>query len=390
MRQSAKRRRGAILVLCALLLPLILLIGGFGLYIAKAQLLRSELRTATDFAARAGAKRLSMDQSPNAAVAAAIDAASRNTISGAPMPLTAGEITLGESRQTGGLRGRFEFNAGGSRPNAVRVDGVVPANDPVFQMLGGLTNISAQNFELPAVATNLDRDICVVIDRSGSMTQPVNSTNNGTLEPCGPLRNDSRFAALSRAVDVFITELDQTPQDELICLASYSSAVNIRCRCCGGGCETTSSRCRGRVTNRIRFAQASIESSLSPNASALQAPIRAMLTNGIGGSTAIGSGLRAGLRAVQGTGARPFAFPTIVLMTDGVQNLGVSPLVAAAEAARDGVVVHTITFSRGANQALMRQVADTTGGKHLHADDAGSLNRAFQEIARTLPVMLTD
>lgn len=390
---TMSQRQGAILVLFCVLLPIILLIAGFGLYIAKAQLLRSELRTATDFAARAGAKRLSLDQSQSSAIAAAIDTASRNNVSGNGLALDASDITLGESRQLGGRLSRFEFSPGGNQLNSVRVDGNIAANDPVIGLFGRLAGIPVQDYRLPATATNLDRDICVVIDRSGSMTQPVNSTNNGTLEPCGPLASDTRFAALSRAVDAFIDELNATPQDELICLASYSSPVNIRCRCCPGGgqpCSQTSTRCRGATSHFITFPQASIHSNLSSNAAALRGPIDGMMQQGIGGSTAIGSGLAAGLQAVKGPGARPFAFPTVVLMTDGNHNRGTSPDVIAQQAATDGIVVHTITFSRGANQSLMRTVAQITGGTHRHADNERDLTEAFREIARSLPVMLTN
>ena len=371
-RLNQRRRNGAILVLFCVLLPVIIIIAGGGLYIAKAQLLRSELRTASDFAARAGAKRLSMDQTESAAISAAIDAASRNNVAGRGLQLATGDITLGESRQQNGPFSRFVFTPGG-QINSVRVDGHVPANDPVMSLFGRLAGVPVVDYRLPATASNLDRDICLVIDRSGSMTQPVNSRNNGTLEPCGPLPANTRFAALSRAVDAFIVELNATPQDELVCLASYSSRVNIRC---SGG--------------NVVFPQASIHSSLSANANAVRIPIDQMLQRGIGGRTAVGSGLQAGLQAVKGPGARPFAFPTIVLMTDGVHNQGVNPLVVADQAVADSIVVHTITFSRGANRSLMRRVAQKTGGIHRHADDEADLTEAFREIARSLPVMLTN
>jgi Mg-chelatase subunit ChlD len=114
-----------------------------------------------------------------------------------------------------------------------------------------------------------------------------------------------------------------------------------------------------------------------------------MLARGIGGGTAIGSGLFAGIQAVTGTNSRPFAVPTIVLLTDGNQNSGPSPLVAAAAAQSAGIVVHTITFGDSADRALMQQVASQTGGTFLHASDEAALQSAFRELARTLPVLLT-
>jgi hypothetical protein len=38
----------------------------------------------------------------------------------------------------------------------------------------------------------------------------------------------------------------------------------------------------------------------------------------------------------------------------------------------------------------MKKVAEATGGKHFHADNAGELEEIFREIASTLPVMLTE
>ena len=367
------RRRGAITALFAILLPIILVIASFGLYVAWSQLVRTELRTATDFAARAGAKRLSMDQSQAAGTAAAIDAASRNTVGGAPLVLAARDIDFGISQQINGVAGRFSFQPGGNRVNGVRVRAGFQGNDATTSFLARIAGLNSPEFNHDATATNLDRDICVVIDRSGSMTSPVNSTFNGTSQPCGPLPSSCRFAALANAVDAFIDELNRTPQQELVCLASYSSNVRYRCG--------------DRI---IRYRESEIHSSLTNNPNSLRGPIQAMLRQGVNGSTAIGSGLRSGIQAVQGPGARPFASPTIVLLTDGNQNEGINPTVIARQAAALDIVVHTITFSRGADQRLMQQVAGITGGKHFHADSSGDLNEVFREVARTLPVLLTE
>ena len=77
-------------------------------------------------------------------------------------------------------------------------------------------------------------------------------------------------------------------------------------------------------------------------------------------------------------------------MTDGNFNVGGTPVPSAQLAAGRDHTIHTITFSSGANQAIMRQVANIGGGIHLHADDAGDLSEAFREIARTLEVILID
>jgi len=385
-------RTGAILPLFAIMLPIVILLTGFALYISWTQLLRSELRTATDFAARAGAKILSENQSTQEAIAAAIETASRNTVAGTSYQLNPSSIVFGTSEQLNGLTGRFTFQPGGARINSVRVEGKFAGDDTFSTAFGTLATISEQELGLPAIATNLDRDICLVIDRSGSMTQPVTSVDNGSLEPCGPLPSNTRFAALARAVDELVAELDATAQTEKLCLVSYSSAVSIPCNCCVtefNPCGGISASCDGATQYVISYPEASIHTNLSTSSTAITSPIAAMLSQGIAGATAIGAGIEAGIQAVEGPGARPFAVPTIILMTDGNHNLGVDPLAAAQVALEKKIVIHTVTFSAGANQVLMQEVAALTGGKSFHADTEGQLSTAFREIARTLPVMLT-
>jgi hypothetical protein len=49
-----------------------------------------------------------------------------------------------------------------------------------------------------------------------------------------------------------------------------------------------------------------------------------------------------------------------------------------------------ITFLPGAVSTDMTQVAELTGGRYIHADTEEELVAAFEELARTLPVVLTD
>ena len=110
----------------------------------------------------------------------------------------------------------------------------------------------------------------------------------------------------------------------------------------------------------------------------------------IGGRTAIGDGILVGSNSLSGGQSRPQALKTIIVMTDGRQNEGRNPLNTARTAASRGHVIHTITFSRGANQSLMRQVANIGNGIHLHADNNSELVEQFREIALQLPVILTE
>ena len=99
-------RRGAMMVLIAITLPIIIIIAAFALDVAWMQLVRTELRTATDSASRAGAKTLSLKQNTTDARNAAKQAALRNTVAGDPLQLQNSEIefTLTKAMRPRGLR----------------------------------------------------------------------------------------------------------------------------------------------------------------------------------------------------------------------------------------------------------------------------------------------
>jgi Ca-activated chloride channel homolog len=116
--------------------------------------------------------------------------------------------------------------------------------------------------------------------------------------------------------------------------------------------------------------------------------------------TAIGEGLAiaiARLRAVEAESR------VVVLMSDGENNRGVvQPLDAAAAAAALGIQVFTIGVGSeaggaavtqvpglermeqpgGLDEALLRRIAEMTGGSYFRVTDAGALDRVFAEIDR--------
>ena len=87
---------------------------------------------------------------------------------------------------------------------------------------------------------------------------------------------------------------------------------------------------------------------------------------------------------------RPFAAKTIIVMTDGMHNTGIGPVeVAESFVSEYNVTIHTVTFSAGADQTRMQEVADIGGGTHYHADTGTELVDVFEEIANNLPTMVT-
>ncbi|QDV74998.1 vWA domain-containing protein [Botrimarina mediterranea] len=372
-RRPQPRRRGAILVLVAVLMPVFVLMAAFAIDLAWMQLVRTELRTATDSASRAGAKTLSLRQSEALARTAAVQAAARNTVAGTPLTVDPADVTFGQSTQAN-PNARFAFSVGGSPVNAVRVQGLRTASSAdggVNLFFGSM--LGSEEFEprLTATSTVLDRDIAIVIDRSGSMGLDISIPYDANGQNCGPMGSRTRFAALNSAIGVFLNELELTIPNEQVALVSYSSSFNTRCD-------------RGR----LRYDTANTDRALTFNYNRITSSMDDFMTNGIGGGTAIGEGLREGISALED--ARPYAIKTIILMTDGRHNTGVSPESMVPSARAAGITIHTVTFSPAADINRMRAIANSAGGRSFHADTSGDLSSAFRDIARTLPVLVTD
>lgn len=335
-----RQRRGAIVVLVVMLMVVFLMMAAFTIDVGYMQLTKTQLRTAADAAARAGSGALSRGEDEATAVAAAQAAAARNFVAGEPLQLKPSEIAFGTVAFSDS--GQSQFVPGQEPFNAMRVDANRRSDSvsgPVGLFFGRTFGITHFEPEQTAVAARLDRDIALVLDRSGSMN------SNG------------RWQALSRALQVFLKELDNTPQVEQVSLVSYSSA-------------------------------ATLDQVLTTDLSAIQTAFTGLSP---GGTTAIGDGLLQGSDSLEDASlARPYAVKTIIVMTDGNQNTGPGPDVTVLTAVARKQTVHTITFGAGANQSLMSTVADLGGGIYIHAPDDQALKDAFREIAAKLPIVFAE
>ena len=383
-------RRGAMLVLVAITIILLVIACAFSVDVAFMQLTRTELRTSTDAAARAGIEALSRTQNLDDARAAARNAASINPVAGAPLLLDDADMIFG--RSTRGANGVFNFNAGDPDVNSIRVIGRRTDDSPsgpvgllYAGVLGPTTFLPTQT----ARAVHLDRDMCVVLDRSGSMNWGVldNTTPEGRDWCDGPHEIDSRWAALSRAMNLFLALLDGTDDEELVGIASYSSD--------GTDCGVTFTAGRSDVAMSTDYTP--IMTRLGQYSGTAEAGDLSDFR--VLGSTNIAAGIDEGVAIVTDPARRrPFAEPTLIVLTDGVANVPNVPQAAintraAAQAGKDAfprLVIHTITFSDAANQTLMQEVATIGGGSHFHAPTAERLEEIFEEIALTLPVVLTE
>ena len=344
---TRRSRRGALLPLIAVAIVILFVAAVFAIDLARIHVTRSELRTATDAAARAAVEALGRTDSEAEAIDAAMLVARANIVAGKPLQLDPDNIVFGSAQQ--GSDGTFSFQNRGSLLssgetifNSVRVTGERIEGSPdgpvnmLFGRLFGQTNFQPVQ---SATATRLDRDIGLVLDKSGSMSI------------------GGRFEALLNGVEVFVDELEDTLPKENVSLVAYD-------------------------TDPKKLVDLTDDLDSLNDAISEESP---------GGRTGIGKAMEVAMKSLkQDKKARKLALKSMVVMTDGRHNEGISPLTIARRAQKEGMTVHTITFSRGANQRLMREVALATGGTHLHATTDEQLVEAFAIIARQLQVLLIE
>ena len=174
----------------------------------------------------------------------------------------------------------------------------------------------------------------------------------------GDAPDGSRWAQLEDAVNAFVNVLETTDQEELVSVASFSSSATLDL-----DLELNYTLIRDLVEDTRPY-----------------------------GGTAIGKGMQEGLPSLlDAARARPFASKTIVILTDGMNNYSPYPDNVAEDIVADhNVTIHTVTFSPGADQTSMQEVAAIGHGRHYHANTGNELVEIFEEIANNLPTILTE
>jgi Mg-chelatase subunit ChlD len=304
------------------------------------QLVRTELRRATDAGARAGGEALSRTEDIDLARTAAKEAAARNTVAGQALVLDDADIVFGNSAQ--GRDGKWYFTAAAEPFNSVQVDGNRTANSATgnvalfFGRAFGTDNFAPSLSTIVMQAEPSKRDFTVVVDRSGSMNEPSDGSGS-----------HSRWEALLTAFDGFLAALADTKDEEEVGLASYSSSSTVD----------------EYLTDQYAVPAETL-SQLKP-----------------GGYTNISSGIENGTTVLTRSGrVRRDATKIMVVMTDGRHNTGPEPIEAAQVAASEKITIFTITFGDDADTSRMKAVADATGGKHYHAPTAADLQEIFRRV----------
>jgi Mg-chelatase subunit ChlD len=418
-------RAGAILPFFAILLPVLLILCAMAINTSHLRLTKTEVNVATDASVHAAGRALSLNQSTQSAIDNALAVAALNTVNGAPfsIPDPDSQLDFGVSDRGSSGEERYSFteiprdqiDSGLVTVNSVRLLGDV--NTPM--LFRGFLDLESVDVQQQSVATQVDRDIALVLDRSGSMywfysdttwyyvfndlrsrgkitNTERNNANNAIWNTHSQTWNSyltnnvwnklyadrnrntsynqvynyvygwrywtrsplhSRWDQLTYGVDAFLDVLDMTPQTELVSLVTFSSGSSLNY-----SLSSSYDNIRNYVTN-VR-------------------PI---------GATAIGQGIQTGIPSIMtASNSRNFAAKSIVVLTDGVNNVNLSPVSVATDmVAQYDITLHTVTFTSGADVEQMEEVATIGHGRHYHSEDGSNLVEIFEEIANNLPTILT-
>ena len=249
------------------------------------------------------------------------------------------DLVFGRSQL--GNAGRFVFAPGSSpfnsvRVNGQRINGSLSGNVQLF--FGKMLNVPSFQPEEFSTATFIQRDVVLVVDRSGSML------------------DFNKFVELRSAISIFTQILADSPVSERVGLASYSTSA----------------------TENVQLTED------------LALINTAMAKMPVSGSTNISGGIDAGGKIMNRGRSRDFVERTMIVLTDGLQNQGRLAKFAAADQAALGITIHAITFGTDADQTAMKEVAAIGNGRFFHAVDGTQLRQVFTEIALTLSTILTE
>lgn len=362
-------RRGAVIMLMIIILPVLLIICTFAINLSYMELARTDMQIASDAAARAAARTFARTDKRSDAVAAAQTATLRNPIVGKALNLRSSDVIFGASTRSSG-NGKYVFTANRTPFNSVRVsfDSKAGGSLPLPLRVG----VKSPKFSPRqiATATQAELDLVIVVDRSGSMAfgsdEGAIPGNKPKRAPPGwdfdtsPVPPKSRWSEAQAAVSEFLKILQSSAQRENVGLVTYSHSTEK---------DVLLTQTYSQITAAL---------------GQYNSPFKK-------GGTNIGGGIGSGLEVLESSPAkRQWAVRVMIVLTDGIHNMGWNPVDAAREAARQNVVIYTVTFAQEADQALMKQVAEIGLGKHYHSPSGAQLIKDFKEIAQNLPVLLTE
>ncbi|HUP79028.1 MAG TPA: VWA domain-containing protein, partial [Pirellula sp.] len=189
----------------------------------------------------------------------------------------------------------------------------------------------------------------------------------------------SRWAVLANSIRLFFDEVALSPPQPRSSLVTWASHYQMP------------------ISPNTDFPESRIDVSLPSAAnfnfnSNKQSIIGAVDAKGVVpmmGGTNLSAGLTQAVSVFQGTNANAFSSKVIILLTDGQWNEGADPIGIANTAHDAGIIVHCVSMLTN-EQTSLQQIAALTGGRYYSTLNEVELRAAFQELARSLPAVLTD
>lgn len=366
---------------------------------AYVQLVRTEMRAVTDAAAKAGAEALARTESIDQARAAAVAYAAANTVAGDSYLLQTSDVKVGRLNLDG--EDNWEFTENASPPNAVQIDartGGAALHPAIPLMFAGVHGRPTFAPAYTATAGQQEVEVCLCLDRSGSMLFDMSGTEyayplpnpNQLMIYAGlsfpwpyhlspPHPTASRWAVLAGAIDLFLEEAGNFNPPPRTALVTWSSTYQMP--------YWPYTQYQASTTDHPL--PDPVGHTWSANSTALQNDVSALGGVSMMGATNLSAGLdRAVSVLTTGPNSKAFANKIVILLTDGQWNDGRDPVAAAIDARNAGVTVHCVLMLT-ADQPDIQQVATITGGRYYLTQNEAELRAAFQELARSLPVVLT-
>jgi len=423
-------RKGAMVVLVAVTLVILLAAAAFSVDIAYMHCVREELHIATDAAAKAAVTGLSQGGTRENAVDQAVAYAAKNLVAGVPLQIDSGNVHLGGVTYVSDGRWTFTENATPLTAASVSVDmrdgTTAGAVNLFFARLFGSRTFSPSATSTAAFVRN---KVCLCFDRSRSMTfnttgydesWPTSTSGypEGVPSSVGavsiksgnrtytydfrwlyPPCNGSRWGHLSVAANAFLDALGTASVDTPVALLTWASSTdNSSSRDANGMYHTYTGGTLNSSSSITSYGAYTVETS-SPTFTTTHDPIRAAISARSSvtmlGGTDMNTGLQEAVNLFAATDdGRPWN-KIIILFSDGCYTVGSNPATnAAVNAANANIVVHTVGFllnaqDSAAGEPTLQAISNATGGRHFRATDGASLRAAFEELARTLPVILT-
>ena len=342
---SRRPRRGTMIPLAAVMLPVLLILSSFVVNQSYQQLTRTELQIVADAASRAAGQTLIRTRDQARALDAAQQGGWRNRVGGEPAHIDESDVQFGVATRKS-LDSRYAFQADAANPNAVRVEARPAEAQPgalrsVLSMYG---DPGGSDSVQTSVSAQSELDIALVVDRCGQ---------DGSVD---------RQREVAAAVDVLLELLSMSPQREQVALVLHKD-------------EPIQSVPLTEDYSQIVQALAEFAKSAEP-------------TSKRGPSCA---GIEAGVEALgDAERSRPWAAKIVIVLSDKTTAAEIAPANAAQYAFDRSAAIYAVTYNDQTPSTPSAEVVGCDFGLHVRAGCATALKDAFARIGHQLPTLLTE